>query len=356
MKKLLKMFCLVTVLFSICACTGGKQEAKTYDLAGKTFYDNSTNSGSEPSQLWLGKDGSFVLKDNYSDGFDEIAGKWSLSENVLTLEVENSSNYSRIIFEVKDDNNLSLKTSLLGSNGDALYSTNKPAAGSPSQVTSKDYKAYYNANQDSASRSHIEIHDDGSFSLVDRGTNGVQEVNGLWGLTDKKEVYMFSNFDEFKDASGNMVYNFEMAVIDENTLCLMENLTNSKAGDYFTVDGKMPENVSGIPAFGFTTTTWVHEPFWDINEAYLPTLTIATDYSFKLVENLGAGMGTYSGYCQHTDDGCWICDVTDINFSGFAGDDVKQIRFSDYMLNDLRLETNLCFSSEGDIFLMKTGD
>ena len=49
MTKLLKMLCLLTVLFSICACTGGKQEAKTYDLVGKTVIPFNTHEGSGQS-------------------------------------------------------------------------------------------------------------------------------------------------------------------------------------------------------------------------------------------------------------------------------------------------------------------
>jgi hypothetical protein len=146
-----------------------------------------------------------------------------------------------------------------------------------------------------------------------------------------------------------------MAVLDENTLLLMEDLIDSKYIDYFTVTAELPDDVKvDSPVSGFTTTTWVHEPIADVNKEYLPSITIATDYSFEFVENVYAGMGKYKGWCQRTDDACWICDVTDASMmQGFAGDDVKIIEFEDKGENSLVLKTDLCMSMAGDVFTKK---
>ncbi|MBR3130240.1 MAG: hypothetical protein IKF65_06975, partial [Clostridia bacterium] len=91
----------------------------------------------------------------------------------------------------------------------------------------------------------------------------------------------------------------------------------------------------------------------DVAEQYLPSITIATDYSFKLIENCYAGMGQYQGYCQKTDDG-WACDVTDASkMQGFKGDDVKLIKFIEGKDGSLILKTELCMSREGDVFKTK---
>ena len=60
-----------------------KDEKPTYDLAGKTFYNTVDEyDNAEHSSVWFGKDGSFVLKDNYFDGYYQVVGDWSLKENV----------------------------------------------------------------------------------------------------------------------------------------------------------------------------------------------------------------------------------------------------------------------------------
>ena len=62
--------------------------------------------------------------------------------------------------------------------------------------------------------------------------------------------------------------------------------------------------------FSFKTQTWIHEPIQDVKEEYLPTITIATDFSFLFYENVYAGMGKYIGYCSPEQNG-WACKVTD---------------------------------------------
>ena len=112
---------------------------------------------------------------------------------------------------------------------------------------------------------------------------------------------MFSNFDPFKNYNGFDIYNFEMAPVAEGVLMLQEDLCGSFYKDYFTIDGSKYDGQSDTP-FSFTTTKWVHEPIEDVDEQYLPVLTIATDYSFSYLENVYVGMGEYTGYCQKNDN------------------------------------------------------
>ena len=125
MKTLLKIFMIMLMVISISSCTGGSAPAeKETDIAGKAYYETADSfETQDPSEVWFGKDGSFVMKDSYFDGYFEISGKWTIEKGVVTLQAENNSKYDKIIFEVKDDDNLVLKTSLTGSNSDTVFST-----------------------------------------------------------------------------------------------------------------------------------------------------------------------------------------------------------------------------------------
>ena len=340
------MFSLALLLLS--GCNGNKGQENTVDLAGKTFYDQAdTFVYTESSRLWLGKDGSFVLSDYYVGGMDEYNGTWTLNSDVLTLKAESSE----FKFEVSDENTLVLHTTLKGAAASDVFSTKKPDHEILPYGIESDYVTYYNADQPESNQSYILINDDGSFSLVEKGSNGTTEVNGLWGK--EADVYMFSNFDPFKDYNGNLVYNFVFKIYDANTLVLNDDLDGSRKGNVFSTNGKIPAGfVNPIETFSFTTQTYIHEPIQDVREEYLPTITIATDFSFTFYENVYAGMGKYVGYCSPEQNG-WACQVTDgSGMMGFKGDDVKEIRF-DYVGEDvLELKTELCMSRAGDRFIL----
>ncbi len=61
-----------------------------YKLADKTYYNTYDEFGNaEHSNVWFGRDGSYVLRDNYFDGTVETTGKWAISENTRLREYEN---------------------------------------------------------------------------------------------------------------------------------------------------------------------------------------------------------------------------------------------------------------------------
>ena len=129
-KHLAKILLVLTAVMLLAGCTGGGGSKEKYDLAGKTYYNTADEYDTyNPSKLWFGKDGSFVLTDNFYDGLYEISGKWALKEDVVTLMVEKTGigEFKTILLEVKDDNTLVLKTELAGSRSDTKFSTEKPA-------------------------------------------------------------------------------------------------------------------------------------------------------------------------------------------------------------------------------------
>ena len=200
------------------------------------------------------------------------------------------------------------------------------------------------------------------YFIPDRGDDDIQD---LWELFDAALAYakdpspetiakVSKYFDLCINKKGNGNSKITMGVywIAPNALLNLDQRNTW----YIYESGKIPEGlVSESDPFKdvFKTTTWIHEPITDVAEQYLPSITIATDYSFKLIENCYAGMGQYQGYCQKTDDG-WACDVTDASkMQGFKGDDVKLIKFIEGKDGSLILKTELCMSREGDVFKTK---
>ena len=360
MKDIMKKILVILFLLSLCACT--KEEPKQAesnepDIAGKTFYNGNVAKGAkEASRLWLGKDGSFVLTDVFSEGLDEINGTWTIKEGVITLSVDSGGGgkYSKIILEAQNENTLVLKSSLIASKNDDVFSTTRPEITVTPENNNKpeasfDYTVFYNTSHEGKDKaSSLELRSDRSFTLIERDGGSITEVNGLYGK--EGNVYLFSNFDPFTGADGSKVYNFEFEILSDDTLKLMEDLCDSKKGDLFCIDGATPATEDDPFAGVFKTTTWTHEAIADVSDKYLPTITIATDYSFKFVENCYSGMGSYLGYCQKLDDG-WACDVLDASkMQGFKGDDVKVIEFKTNGDGSLTLMTDLCMSMAGDVF------
>ena len=337
-KQVLILSCLL-LLFS--GCTKAAQEevpVPEIEIGGKTFYDTS-NPEKMPSHVWFGKDGSFVLTDDTIGDVEELSGSWTIKEGVVTLDVAEggSGKYTKIFFEAKDEETIILKSTLTGSKSEAIYSIHIPEYTIPDIVAENEYKVYYNASMEGNNPSHLELFENKDFIMVENDGTNVIEIKGSYGI--EGTVYMFSNFKEFKDPSGQTVYNFEMEKVMEGVLVLREDLRDSKKGHIFSLDGKIPE--------GLVSES---DPFKDV---FKPSITIATDYSFKLIEICYAGMGQYQGYCQKTDDG-WACDVTDASkMQGFKGDDVKLIKFIEGKDGSLILKTELCMSREGDVFKTK---
>ena len=363
MKKIILSLLSVMMVLSLCACTK-KEEPKEEvpAIAGKTYYDTSDLT-KKPSKVWFGKDGSFVLTDEYAEGFDEMSGSYAMSENVVKLNVDSGGEgkYTQILFEVKNDETIVLRTSLSGSKNQALYSIHEPEvnivtpapAEAPATETTTGYKTFFNASQKKGV-SYLLLHEDKSFNLVD--TNGTEtiEVNGLYGK--EGDIYMFSNFDPFEDAKGSKIYNFEFKIMNDDVLILQRELRYSSAYDVFSIDGKIPV-MAAAEEDPFKdvhkTTTWIRENTDELNEAYLPSITIAADYSFKFIENCYSGMAEIYGYCQKTDTG-WACDVLDnTKMQGYKGDDVGKIVFEENKDGDLVLKTELCMSMAGDLFKKK---
>ena len=131
MKKLSLLFIVLCMLLSLSACKSTPKEdevKETFDVAGKTYYNTVDEYGHDThAKVWFGKDGSFVLNDSYSGGYYDIDGSWALKENVLTLTVDKTGqgSFSKIIFEVEDNDTLKLKTTLEGSKSDDTFSVNE---------------------------------------------------------------------------------------------------------------------------------------------------------------------------------------------------------------------------------------
>ena len=85
----IKLSALISFALLLCVsagCTNKQENTETPGFAGETFWNTTAESiQSEPSSVWFGKDGTFVLEDRHTGGTDEISGSWTVSKDVITL-------------------------------------------------------------------------------------------------------------------------------------------------------------------------------------------------------------------------------------------------------------------------------
>ncbi len=379
MKNILRSLAVLCLVFLFgCTSKPDDQPSSPYEIGGKTYYNTVDQYGNaEHAKVWFGKDGSFVLTDNTHNGFYEMQGTWSISENVITLNVEKTGigNFTKVLFEISDENKIVLKTMLAGSHSDDVFTTEKPVW-TPSSVStaapsskpeptktpdtasvSEEYIAYYNTDQNNPfGTSFIEFHDDGTFSLTEVQGMGAIQVSGLYG--QEGNTLIFSNFDnDLYDQNGQNIYNFEMDIIDEDTLVLKKDLTASMKGDVFTTSGKKPAGLSGSSE---SSASYIngefaanHDPSAGILEQFEPSVKFETNGEFVFTENCYAGMGQYKGWYE-VNEIEYILHVEDAStMQGFAGQDVKKILFKKKDANTIVLSTDLCMSLIGDEFYLK---
>ena len=366
MKRIMKyLLCGISVMLILCGCTKNEPQ---YDLAGKTYYNTVDEFGNnEHSKVWFGKDGSFVLTDNFFDGYYEVSGKWSIKENVCKLDVSSSGvgDFKEILFEIKDNDNLILKTMLAGSKSDDSFTTTKPVVnntnnnnnnnpitstntGDPFVDSLGEYTVFYNAHNNN---NYIILMKDKSFTIVENNGVKTNEIKGLYGIDrgqygNGDAVVMLSDFKSFKDMNNNDVHNIEFFVIDNDTLVLNEDLVVNFKNNIFTRSGKLPEGFQQDNPY--ISAKFTHAPNQETSDEYLPYVEFESDHTFVFVENLYAGMGEIRGTYEFKDNGL-LCHVKE-TYSGFKGDDVKEIYFEFKDESTLILKTELCMSRVGDEF------
>ena len=349
MKNTAKILILLCSIFILCSCTPKPEpETEGFDLSGKTFYNTAERFlDADDAKIWFGKDHSFVLTDSSADGSDEITGTWSVSENVCTLNVEHSSfgSFSKILFEIKDEDTLILKTSVHDSYSEDVYSTTRPERVQAPEPDDGS-KTYYNIHDNSCS---LTLRDDKTFLLKDSNGKDSIEVNGVYG--EAGNVYMFSNFPKFNDRNGDMLYNFEFFIFNDEIVISMTDLYGSKQDDIFTLTGVLPE---GFSEEQFNEKNfidrWIHYPDGETLDIYLPYVDFGSDGRFEFTENFYSGMFTFTGTYEETDNG-FICHVDeDSKIQGYKGGDVDTIVFEYTAPGTMMLKTEICMSREGDLF------
>ena len=358
MKQIKSMFRTVLSAALLCACTSGASEVP--DPGGKTFYSTIDEYDNiDHSRVWFGKDGSFVLTDDFYDGYYEMSGTWSLEENVITLNVESSGvgNYSKVLFEIEDENTITLQTSLAGAQSGYVFTTEKPSGGSsgplptstPSPSPDASSSIYYNASRKGFGQSSVQFNADRTFVFTEVEGMGAEQITGVFGM--EGDMILFSNFEEvFYDHDGNTLWNLEMEYINDEILILRRDLKSSLSGDIFTLDGELPDSIPVSSGMTYDRT-FIHSPIPDTAPQYFPQLELFKDGTFVFTENCYAGMGHYRGTYEETADGSVLCYVTDNKeMQGFAGQGVTLIRFEYAEPNTLMLDTDLCMSLKGDTF------
>ena len=356
-KRAFEIILMIMIIFCLSACGSKKEDDKpAYDLGGKTYYNTVDDyNHSDHAKVWFGKNGTFVLNDSYSDGYYEMSGTWTLTENVCTLDVDpnDSSSISKIIFEVEDNNTLKLKTTLKGSKSDQIFSTTETKGSNGSSSSS--------TNSGSSSSTSTETKPEETKPETDSKPKEDTTPKDIpcTGLSAPYHNYWayegVKNWDlEISKTPADTTDKISYKSNDENVVKVDEN------GKATTVNpGKTTIDITcGAQklTIGFETrskTPTEYATLWqarrtDVADAFLPKVYFDGKGNFVFTENLYAGMGEYKGtYVK--EDNYYTCKVTSA-FEGFAGDDVKEIVFKVVDDTTIKLKTQLCMSAPGDLF------
>ena len=280
---------VLIALFTVCAMLLGACGAEPVApdvapvTANVTEYVNTVEEfgNTVHSSVRIGDDGRFVLKDNYSAGTNEITGTWTLSEGTYTLKVESSKigNYQTIIFEVKDDDTLILKTNLIGSKADQIFSSD-PNAEMISLSADDDFRCgtYHNISSMGLYRSYIVIYQKGTFSHVDTDNVRSFVISGKWTHKDDRLICTYEE--------GGAQKTFDLQIRDDGILVLLNDVGESKTGNLFSMDVNEIDTTVNIPCQGIYLDNHKpdvkdNEPSWNVAARTIPEDTTDDMYFFS---------------------------------------------------------------------------
>ena len=360
--RALKIMTVVFIIFALCACSSKKEDDKpAFDISGKTYYNTVDDfNHSDHAKVWFGRNGTFVLNDSYKDGYYEMNGTWELNEDVCTLNVENDSSFSKVIFEVKDDNTIVLKTTLLGSRSDSIFSTTETKGSNSSSSNT-------NNNASSSETKPEETKPDSTKpeeSKPETDSKPKEETS----TKDVPCTGLSAPYHNYWAYEGVKDWDLEIVKTPENTTDKITYKSNDEKvvkvdenGKATTVSpGKTTIDItcgSQKLTIGFETRSKDPEAqpvtykakIKDVNDQFQPSIYLDGKGNFVFTENLYAGMGEYKGTYKK-EENHYILSVKDISFSGFMGDSVKEIDFKIVDDATLKLKTQLCMSSPGELF------
>ncbi len=354
MKKMIVILCALM----LCACNPNNEEEEIPAIAGKTYYNTVDEfDNPEHSKIWFGKDGSFVMKDNFYDGYYEISGTWTVKENVATLDVAETGvgQFKTIIFEIVDDDTLKLKNTLAGSKSDDVFSTTevkgdgshsgngdtKPDAAQIFHMQEGSYYLFHNSTQKTSVVSMVELIGIDTIIFQDRNDGSVNEFRGTFKEEDGY-IVIASSTKEYPFPE-KMVGERFLKISSKDTLIMEQDFPITSAGDIFS---------SGAAVYDGDRLKFKHEHTDMSDDMYLPTVEFywGVRDTFTFTENLFNGMGEIYGWFEETDS-AYVCHVEDAKaLQGYAGADVTVIEFEKKDSNTLALKTDICLSQAGDVF------
>lgn len=241
----------------------------------------------------------------------------------------------------------------------SMQSDESQKPGPESDGSSSDHRiaeAFISTNDSfgEAYRPSIEFFSDGSFIMRENLYEGMGEYEGSYSFDGAYYECSVENIN-FSGFAGDDVKVFSFLKYDADTVILLDDLCGSRAKDVFTrgsVQNKPESSYDGsirpVQEVGEITDRRVYTSASDMfSDPYRPELVLEPDGTFVLTENLFSGMGHYSGTYTAQDYNLTL-HVEKIDFSGFAGDNVTEIRFEALSPDVLQLMSDLCGSQRFD--------
>ena len=202
-------------------------------------------------------------------------------------------------------------------------------------------------------RPSLTFSEDGTFVMKENLYSGMGEYRGTYQYDGTYYECTVSEVT-FSGFAGDDVKAFSLMRFDADNIVLLDNLCGSMQKDVFTKTAQTAETGSYRPAqeLGAVTDvrTYISDSDW-FSSPYCPTLQLNPDGTFTLTENLFSGMGHYTGTYDIEDINLTL-NVEQIDFSGFAGDDIKTIRFEVLSQDVIQLMDDLCGSQAFDYWYL----
>ena len=191
----------------------------------------------------------------------------------------------------------------------------------------------------------ITFEETGIFFMRENLFEGMGQYVGQYTVSDGMVICNVDTIG-FSGFAGDNVKQFRFQ-ITEDALILADDLCASGKGHRSERTGS-PYTLAPKQEVGEITETRLYiSSNKSFEGKYSPMLELDPDRTFILTENLYSGMGHYYGTYE-VDEYVLTLHVSKTDFSGFAGDDVKEIRFEALSEDVFQLMTDLCGSRQFD--------
>ena len=368
MNKIIRIGVVLLMLFSTTACTSNNTDETNVEkqeivLSNKNFFNVfEGQEGSGHSNVRFNEDNSFELLDYFYDGTVTFKGTYSIKDKVVELQVNEVGlgNYDKIVFNIINEDVLSLKTELFGSYANNIFVCCEKFDDLDKAIDSQrknvkeiiSGKTYYDMvdRYDNLDTSYITFNSDETFEMKEHYHEEFISISGKWEADEHniKCIVEQCGAGDFKEI------NFYIS--DFERLFLETNLFSSQKDDIFTSQKVMFAPAEDAVFRG----KFINASQKARSEFGASDIVLREDGTFALSEVAGMGAILVNGLFGREGDVLMFSNL-DTPIYNANGEQVHNFEFRIIDNNVLELMRDLegskagdCFSTDGNIPLSFT--